>query len=194
MRYLKAVILLATCLPALADDVDPCDLAAGHPSDPDRVGPGVATDDVVTHVAIPACRAAVEREPDNPRFHYQLGRAIFYWSGANAGDATEGIAEVRVAAAMGYRQAQFVSALLHKRAGEYCEAEALNKAAADQGLKSARLTYVDDVTAGLYDRCGVSATLPEMFAYLDAAADQVSGYYEDMLLGSLRRQLAAHAQ
>jgi hypothetical protein len=30
-----------------------------------------------------------------------------------------------------------------------------------------------------------------MSGFLDAAADQVSGYYEEMLLGALRREVAA---
>ena len=192
MKLLAAIpgfFLLLSAAGTADDGVDACDLAAGHPSDPDHVGPGVATREVVAHIAIPACRAAVEREPGNPRFHYQLGRAIVYWADANNGDDSEGFAEVKAASDMGYRQAQFVLGLLHKRLGEVCAAEPLNKAAADQGLKSARLTYVDDVTAGQYDACGISASAEEMSAYLEGAKQQVSGYYEGMLLGSLERQL-----
>ena len=191
---MKTVILTILCVvlnTAFADGIDPCDAAAAHPSDPDRVGPGVATAAVVTHVAIPACRAAVARAPDNPRFHYQLGRALVYWADGNGADAAEGVAEVEIAAAMGYRQAQFVLGLLRKRAGDVCAAEPLHRAAAEQGLKSARLTYVDDVTAGRYADCGIGASRKEMSGYLDAAAAQVAGYYENMLLESLRRQLAA---
>ena len=184
-------VLYAFLNTAAADEIDPCDRAAAHPSDPDRTGPGVSSADVVTHVAIPACRAAVLRDPDNPRFHYQLGRAIVYWADGNGADGAEGVAEVRVAADMGYRQAQFVLGFLHKRAGDICAAEPLIRAAAEQGLKSARLTYVDDVTAGRYAGCGVSASHDDMLGYLDGAAAQASGYYENMLLGSLRRQLLA---
>ena len=51
--------------------------------------------------------------------------------------------------------------------------------AAEAGLKSARLAYVDNAVGGRWSDCGV---------VLDA--DQVSGYYENMLLGALRRELA----
>ena len=94
MKLLAAIpgfFLLLSAAVTADDGVDACDLAAGHPSDPDHVGPGVATRDVVAHIAIPACRAAVEREPGNPRFHYQLGRAIVYWADANNGDDSEGV-------------------------------------------------------------------------------------------------------
>ncbi len=192
MRLSVAVLALVAALPvcAAAGEIDPCDVTAGHPSDPDRIGPGVATADVVTHVAIPACRAAIDREPDNARFHYQLGRAIVYWAQANGADPAEGAREVAVAADMGYRQAQFVSGYLHKLGGDLCAAEPLYRAAAEQGLKSARLSYVDEMLAGNFDDCGPGASTDDMRAFLDGAAEQVSGYYENMLLGSLRRQLA----
>ena len=117
---LKTVSASGVC----AADLDPCDLAAGHPSDPDRVGSGVETQKVVTHVAIRVCRAAIEREPDNPRFHYQLGRALFYWAGANDGDGSEGVQHIETAAGMGYRQAQFVLGYLHKLEDDLCRADA----------------------------------------------------------------------
>ena len=177
---------------AFAASAEPgaCDLAAAHPSDPDKVAPGVAAEAVVTHVAIPACRAAVAREPGNPRLRYQLGRSLVYWAGANDADDAAGIAEVEAAADLGYRQAQFVLGLLYVRRGDVCAAEPLYKAAADQGLKSARLTYVDDMLARRYTDCPASASRSELSAYLEGATMQVSGYYENMLLASLKRQLA----
>ena len=176
---------------AAAEELHDCDIAAAHPSDPDRIGEGVVTANVVTHVAIPACRSAVERDPAEARFHYQLGRAIVYWAEANGASAEEGIASVKTAADMGYRQAQFVFGLLKARSGDLCAAEPWYKAAADQGLKSARITYVDDAVAGRYRGCGASASEVELAEYLDGAQAQVTGYYENMLLAGLRRQLEA---
>lgn len=59
-----------------ANDLDNCDLLAGHPTDPQRVHAGVAYQLLRPAVAIPACREALSREPDNPRFLTQLARAL----------------------------------------------------------------------------------------------------------------------
>lgn len=191
MRWLCLPLLIGFSSIAGALEPDPCDLAAAHPSDPDRVGGGVPTAEVVTHVAIPACRAAVLREPATARFHYQLGRALVYWASANDADDTEGIAAVAAAADLGYRQAEFVLGLLTARAGDLCGAEVLYRKAADQGLKSARLTYVNDTVAGRYDDCTDTAAYATLTSYLKGAADQVSGYYEQLFLEGLARQVEA---
>lgn len=192
MKRVCSVLLLLARAPSWAAEPDACDAAAAHPSDPDRVGAGVPTAQVVTHVAIPACRAAVEREPEEARFRYQLGRALVYWARANEASADEGVAHVRAAAERGYRQAEFVLGLLYAERGDRCAAEPWYKAAADQGLKSARLTYVDEAVAGRLADCGSGATRAELAAYLDGASSQVSGYYENMLVQALRRQLEAN--
>lgn len=54
----------------------PCDLAAAHPSDPERVGPSVEYANLDPSVAIPACEAAVNQEPDVVRFKTLLARAL----------------------------------------------------------------------------------------------------------------------
>ena len=197
MRLTRAGLLLVTLLCGwypilgLSDEaITECDRLTAHPSDPDHVGEGVPSSAVVTHLAIPACRAAVAAEPDNPRLHYQLGRALVYWADGNGADAGEGIEHVGHAAEMGYTQALFVMGLMHKRQGDVCAAAPVTHQAALQGLKSARLTYVDDVLAGAYRECKWSPDAAEMAGFLDSAASQVSGYYEGMLLGALRRQLA----
>ena len=181
--------LLAGSFAAADGHITECDIQAAHPSDPDHVGEGRSSSQVVTHRAIPACRAAIEAFPDNPRFHYQLGRAIVYWADANEGDDSEGLKHIRIAADLGYTQALFVLGLMHIRDGDLCAAEPVTKQAADQGLKSARISYVNYAVAGDFDRCGMSATVEDMDTYLDGAASQVSGWYENMLLGNLRRQL-----
>ena len=136
-RPLNIVVTLMGCLfvsgAALAEEIHACDLEVAHPSDPDHVGPGVGSGDVVTHRAIPACRAAIAEYPDEARFHYQLGRAIVYWAGANNGDYSEGIEHIRHAADMDYSQALFVLGLMLERDGAVCEVEPLTRQAADQG-------------------------------------------------------------
>jgi TPR repeat protein len=56
-----------------------CDQLAAHPADPTK-GPniaGVATGEIDIDAAILACSVAIETNPANPRYHYQLGRAYF---------------------------------------------------------------------------------------------------------------------
>lgn len=191
--FLLGALIISAQVAAV--DVHECDLQAAHPSDPDRVGSAKGSREVVTHLAIPACRQAVSDYPEEARFHYQLGRAIVYWAGANNADDSEGVAYVERASRMGHTQAQFVDGLLKAREGKDCETEPLYRAAADKGLKSARITYVHYVLSGKYGSCNTTvANNKKLNEYLDGATDQVSGYYENMLLDTLRFQLGAREQ
>jgi hypothetical protein len=194
MNTFKAVFTcLLFILPAstlLAQEITECDILIAHPSDPQHVGEGISSSKVILQKAIPACREALANDPKNPRFHYQLGRGLVYWADTNNGDISEGLEHVKHASDMGYTQAMFVHGLMQKRYDRWCEAESITKAAADQGLKSARISYVDDFLAGKYSECELSATPDEMTAYLEAASSQVSGWYENMLMGALKRELA----
>ncbi len=198
-KALTALLVLVCTLGipagASAESINPCDATVGHPSDPNRVGPGVATDQVVTHVAIPACRAALKAQPDNPRWQYQLGRALYYWAEANGGDKQEALAMIQRAADQDYVQAMFVLGLLHKYRGEPCAGRQLVKQAADQGLKSARLTYPSDVLGDVYARCGERITTnQDLLNYVTAAQQQTESYYENLLVGNLMRELSARVQ
>jgi len=193
MAAIFIILVALSGLPVLsADEVTECDLQAAHPSDPDHVGPAVKTNEMVTHLAIPACRAAITAQPEIPRFHYQLGRAIVYWAGANDADYSEGMEHLKHASDMNYTQAMFVLGLMQMRHGDNCSAEPLTRAAADQGLKSARISYVNNVLGGIWSDCNLSVTKDEMSAYLNAASEQVSGWYENMLLSALKRELDAY--
>lgn len=93
---------LALLAPGSADGADPaavhaCDRLAAPPGAHPGV-PGVAFSDIVGARAVPACRAAVERFPQEGRFAGQLGRALdaagqaadavdWYRRAAEAGDA-----------------------------------------------------------------------------------------------------------
>lgn len=176
-----------------AQAIDACDWEAAHPSDPDRVGPGRPSAEVDTARAISACRGAVDRAPEVARFHYQLGRALVYAADRSGGDWREGLPPLERAAELGHRQSLFVLALMRKRAGDVCASAPLTRAAADAGLKSARITYVNDTLSGALDDCGPGPGPEVLRAWLDAARDQVSGYYENMLLDALGRQLDSAA-
>ena len=76
-------------------EATPCDLAAAHPSDPDRVGPSVDYANLDTQVAIPACEAAVAGDPANMRFKTLLARAF---DKAGRGEEAYRLNEVAMAA------------------------------------------------------------------------------------------------
>lgn len=193
-RFLIGCIFLAGATGALGQPIDACDWEVAHPSDPDRVGPGRGSGEVDTRRAIAACEAAVAAHPDVARFHYQLGRALVYEADRTGGDRAPGFPPLEKAAAMGHTQAQFVLGLMHKRRGEACAAAPLTLAAAESGLKAARIAYVNDALAGTLDDCGDVADHARLQAFLSAAREQVEGYYENMLLDALQRQLDAAAR
>lgn len=56
--------------------VEECDILAAHPADPERMADGVADDEIVPRLAILACESAIESDPEDPRFVFQLGRAL----------------------------------------------------------------------------------------------------------------------
>jgi TPR repeat protein len=60
----------------VAEAPNACDLAAAHPSDPERVGPSVEYANLDPQIAIPACEKAVAAEPGNMRFKAELARAL----------------------------------------------------------------------------------------------------------------------
>ena len=168
-----------------------CDREVGHPSDPDRVGPGVSSSQVDTERAIAACRADLLADPDNPRLQYQLARAIVYHADRHGTSYEEGMVYLAQSANAGHVQAMFVYGLMLSREARVCEAAPWKHRAADRGLKAARLAYVDSAVGGQWTECGVTLDKHVLSGFLDAAADQVSGYYEEMLLGALRREVAA---
>jgi len=192
MSYLKFILhSLIFCSLLLgkswSQEINACDIEAAHPSDPNHLGDGKLSNNVDTFAAIAACRKAVDDHPKTARFHYQLGRSLTY-----QGEFEEGQAHVTQAADMGYMQAQFVLGLLIKGKEEsICKAESLTRAAAEQGLKSARITYVNDTLARMYAKCEVTATQQEMTEYLASAKEQMSGYYEKLLLSALSRELSS---
>jgi TPR repeat protein len=168
-----------------------CDREVGHPSDPERVGPGVSSSQVDTERAMAACTADLRADPDNPRLQYQLARAIVYHADRHGTSYEEGMVYLAQSADAGHVQAMFVYGLMLSREARACEAAPWTRRAAEGGLKAARLAYVDSAVGGQWADCDVTFNKDVMSDFLDAAADQVSGYYEKMLLGALRREVAA---
>jgi TPR repeat protein len=191
MPFLLAIVSLFFAGAAGAQTLTACDWEVAHPSDPYRVGPGVSSKAVDTLRAIAACEQAVKEDPAEPRFHYQLGRALVYHADRNGSDWRVGLPHLEKAAEGGHVQAQFVLGLMYQREGDACAAAKTMKRAADAGLKAARIGYSNDFLAGRLDDCDEVATAEEVAGYLAAAGEQVGGWYEQMLLEVLRRDLAA---
>lgn len=129
-------LCLATVLSAGAAGAAPgddCDRLAGDPSDPDRVGLGVADGRIDAAAATAACTAAVAAAPSEARFRYQLARADFA-----AGRDKAGLAHLTEAADAGHARAQALLGLMYESgryglAADVAKAVALLKAAAAQG-------------------------------------------------------------
>ena len=59
-----------------------------------------------------------------------------------------------------------------------------------EGLKAARIAYVNQYLSGTWAECDITTSAAVMNGYLDQASAQVSGYYENMLVDALRRELS----
>jgi TPR repeat protein len=171
-----------------------CDLLAGHPSDPDKVGAGVPTAQVRAwnDAAIDACRRDVAASPGDARLRYNLGRALFY-----RGRSTEAIEQIEIAAARQHRQAQFVLGLLHADGvpdvlpSEPCRALPLWADAARRGHYAAQVSVARDWLRGRYDACAGKPSRDEIGGFLTAAAQAKSDYYQGLLLADLRERFDA---
>jgi hypothetical protein len=186
---LLALMVLLVPLTGWSQPITSCDWEVAHPSDPHRVGPGVSSSDVDTGRAIEACRQALLTNADSPRLQYQLARAIVYHAERHNTSHEEGMRYLEQSALAGYTQAMFVYGLMLTSEDRPCEAPFWMQRAAEAGLKAARIGYVEGATSGRWSSCDVSLNAQSMAAFLDGAEEQVSGYYENLLLSALRSAL-----
>jgi hypothetical protein len=166
-----------------------CDRLAAHPADPERVAPGVEpVADLAA--AIDACRAALVRDPANPRLHYQLARVLTY-SGAGG----EALPHLERAVAAKYPQALFVTGfvLLDGMAGiaaDPCRAGALIHDSAVYGRLAGLIGYPAYVLAGRFDACSGLPREPALLrAMLARARAGKLDYYQGLLVTALEREL-----
>jgi uncharacterized caspase-like protein len=108
---LSAQPTLAPAAPA--DVVATCDRLAGAPSDPQRSSgeAGRKFADIPAGPAVAACRAALTREPNNPRLAFELGRAEI----KGRGDEPEAVALIRQAADAKYAAALNLLGFVYER-------------------------------------------------------------------------------
>jgi hypothetical protein len=175
-----------------------CDLLAGDPFDPHKGAPGVPYDNIDAEKAVPACRAAVEAAPDEPRFRFQLGLGLF-----RAKKPEEAVALYRDAAEKGYSAARDYLGDAYKYgtgvAKDGAEALLLYRQAAEGGYAPA---FFDE--GSLYwDGIGTGVDRAEAVPWFERGADQgdplshgrIAELYEigDQLPQDLEKALFHHA-
>ena len=204
MRYpflFGAVVLFVLAAPAhsakvwdpspYSQEVTECDRLASHGQDPFRVAPGQSRADMDFPKVIAACEAAVAEDPDNPRLRYQLGRVYGY-----SGQGEKAVEHRQIAIAANYPQALFVNGYLHllglnKARKDICRAGELMRQSAIYGRLAGQVGFPRYATQGLFDDCAVQKDAAEMLQFLDAAAEQAEGYYQSMLVETLREDVKA---
>jgi hypothetical protein len=185
---------IALLLAVAAADVTECDRLAAHPSDPDRVAPGVAQNDVDLPAAIAACQAAVAADPANGRLNYQLARSLGY-----AGRGKEAAPYRAAAVKADYPQALFVVGFIHlfglnDAEKDACKAGDLIRRSALKGRQAGLVGFPHWAMSGLFDGCAVSRDKAEMAAFLARDKTQADGdFYQGLLIESLAARLGQQA-
>jgi hypothetical protein len=85
---------------SVMDLVEECDVLAAHPEDPQRMAEGVDDDKIVPRLAVLACESAMKKQPEDPRFPFQLGRSVLA-----RGDKDKALTLFQDAAKKGYAAA-----------------------------------------------------------------------------------------
>ena len=196
---LALAMLLISAVPHVAEaaaaaEPTECDRLASHPSDPDKVIEGVSQAQVLAwpNAAIGACRQAVEREPDNARVRYLLGRVLFY-----TGQKAEALAHLEASSQAHHRQAQFVLGLMYTDGvadilpADACRALDLWQDAAARDHYAARVALGRDFVRGQYDDCPGRPSVDTVDGWLESAGREARDYYQRLLISWAREVLAA---
>lgn len=179
------------------ESIDECDALTANPFDPLRaITPGILFQNIETIWALPACKAAVKKQPNVPRFRYQLGRAL-----SSIHREKEAFVEFKTAADEGYNMA------LNSLAIAYMNGEGVNKdiavgialhqKASSRGITSSDFAlgqyywdYKDEINEGkskavkLWDRCAAFGN-PLCHERLGWVAESERTRSEDNLLDAL---------
>lgn len=180
---LPAILALLICqtvsLAAEPARVHQCDRMSAHPIDDERVAPAVDDLTFLAEFALVECRNAVAAYPDEPRFHFQLGRALLA-----LGKGDEGMEALRIAGDKGYASASLVLGRIFE-SGSHVEAD-LDKAfehyrsAAEQGHREAQI----GIGMMYLEGRSVAVDFDQAFHWFSEAAEQ--GHpYGHFFLGSM---------
>ena len=194
MKTLSTICAMSALVlagPAWSDghEITECDHLVSHGEDPDRVAPGVS--DVLLFAGTAACMDAVEKDPDNIRLRYQLGRVLFY-----SQRTEESLPHLEFAAEGGSEQAQFVLGYITDEGvqgvkKDACKVEDLWVRSARAGRFAARVSYPRHVAHGKFDNCDIQASSSEIMSFIDAARGQADGYYQQLLVEEVAATYAA---
>jgi hypothetical protein len=176
---------------AWSSNVTHCDRLAAHPSDPDKLTPGVSQADLLAagaDLAIAACEAAVAADPNNPRLNYQLARTLGY-----SGRGNEAQAYRDKAVAGDYPQALFVVGFVYLTgqgaAKDICKAAPLIRRSALAGRFAGLVGYPHHVATGAFAACPeVRIDKTELLGFLDRAQthSENNDYYRGILIATVR--------
>lgn len=168
-----------------------CDLLTTHPDDPQRVAPGLEREEIDLPRAEGACRAAIAEDPRHARSHYLLGRALFY-----QGKTEAGIAELKIAADIGYPQSIFV--LGYVLSGDVSKSGGNDCRAGELWLRSAGLEHpwsgfhlVDKAVSGRFANCSFKLGGVELERYMRLAEDNITLTASGGRVETLRAKLNA---
>jgi hypothetical protein len=175
--------------------ITPCDTLAAHPSDPDKLTPGISQPNLLAagaELAINACKTAVAADPNNPRLNYQLARTLGY-----SGRGNEAQAYRDKAVAGDYPQALFVVGYVHLTGQgapkDVCRAASLIRRSALAGRFAGLVGYPAYVVSGTFSACpNARSDKTELNAFLDRAKTHPEGadYYNGLLIDNLRADVA----
>jgi hypothetical protein len=175
--------------------ITPCDRLAAHPSDPDKLVPGVSQAELLAagaDLAIKACEEAVAADSQNPRLNYQLARSLGYSGRGNEAQA------YRDRAVTGdYPQALFVVGYVYLTGNgapkDVCKAAPLIRRSALAGRFAGLVGYPHYVATGVFESCrNVAVNVPELLGFLDSAKahSENNDYYRGILIDNVRESVA----
>ncbi|MBL8642332.1 MAG: sel1 repeat family protein [Rhodospirillaceae bacterium] len=155
--------------PTVAKVTD-CDRLAAHPSDTQKLSPGVEQPKVDIPAAKKACHAALTASPGDGRILYQLGRSYFYND-----EKDQGIAYFKQSDTAGYAQGQFVLGLIYSQGNgiepDMCEAGRLWVKAARQRHLYSKIFLANNWMDGLFADCALEITEQELDGMVSQAAE-----------------------
>jgi TPR repeat protein len=152
--------------------VTACDRIAAHPSDTQKIAPGVEQDQVDIAKGKQACTAALKQQPGDGRTLYQLGRMFFYDK-----DTATGVDLFRQSAAAEYPQGMFVLGLVLIQGNgaepNTCEGGRLWLKAARARHLYSKLYLANNWRDGMFKDCGLDTNDAEIARMLTAAEELI---------------------
>lgn len=166
--------------------VTDCDRLAAHPSDPEKLAPGVAQADVNIPVAKAACERAHAESPNDGRILYQLGRTYVYNQ-----EFEQGIAYFRQSDTAGYAEGQFVLGLVlvqgYGTEPDMCGGGHAWVKAARQRHLYAKVYLINNWLDGLFSGCNLDITEQEMDGMVSIAEEMADTEHQKDDVAILRK-------